>query len=125
MPIFTYFAVVGSVLVALLFVADATLDKDTQAVVTSGRYGLPKAWRSDSIQTLVATPAPAPYMTSDAVLAAQPRAPSAPEALTKIKPAALAARAEAQPTEEGAGRQRQPVEHQRAFSGDKFSIQGQ
>ena len=125
MPIFTYFAVVGSVLVALLFVADATLDKGTQAVVTSGRYGLPKAWRSNSIQTLTATPAPAPDMTSDAILAAQPRAQPARETLSKIKPAALAARAEAQPTEERVARERQPVEYQPPFNGDKFSIQGQ
>ena len=41
MPIFTYFAVAGSVLIALLFVADATLEKGTPAVVTS-QNGLPK-----------------------------------------------------------------------------------
>ena len=40
MPIFTYFAVVGSVLIALLFVADATLEKGSRAVVTSERVGL-------------------------------------------------------------------------------------
>ena len=43
MPIFTYFAVVGSVMIALLFVADATLEKGSPAVVTS-QYGLPKPW---------------------------------------------------------------------------------
>ena len=31
MPIFTYFAVVGSVMIALLFVADATLEKGSPA----------------------------------------------------------------------------------------------
>ena len=35
MPIFTYFAVVGSVLIALLFVADTTLEKGTRALVTA------------------------------------------------------------------------------------------
>jgi hypothetical protein len=44
MPIFTYFAVAGSVMIALLFVADATLEKGSPAVVTS-QYGLPKPWR--------------------------------------------------------------------------------
>ena len=58
MPIFTYFAVAGSVLIALLFVADATLEKGTPAVVTS-QNGLPKhpvvtsdqytVWRSPGV----------------------------------------------------------------------------
>ena len=60
MPIFAYFAVVGSVLIALLFVADATREKGTPAVVTS-QYGLPKPWHpvvtSDQpIQILAAAP---------------------------------------------------------------------
>jgi hypothetical protein len=103
MPIFTYFAVVGSVLIALLFVADATLEKGTPAVVTSqsglpkpwhpvgtsDQYGLEKPWRPDP---LAAVPALAPDMTSPLVLAAQPT--SAFEAVT---PAAREARAEAPP----------------------------
>ena len=40
MPIFIYFVVVSSVLIALLFVADATLEKGSRAVVTSERVGL-------------------------------------------------------------------------------------
>jgi hypothetical protein len=107
MPIFTYFAVVGSVLIALLFVADATLEKGTPAVVIS-QYGLPKPWHpvvaSDQYglekpwrpktqkQILAAVPAPAPDMTSPLVLAAQ--STSAFEAVT---PAAREARAEAPP----------------------------
>jgi len=43
MPIFTYFAVAGSVMIALLFVAGATLEKGSPAVVTA-QYGLPKPW---------------------------------------------------------------------------------
>jgi hypothetical protein len=107
MPIFTYFTVVGSVLIALLFVADATLEKGTRAVVTS-QYGLPtvvtsdqngleKPWRPDPKQILAAVPAPAPDMTSPLVLAAQPKAQSVPGVLAKVEPAALAARAEAPP----------------------------
>ena len=106
MPIFTYFAVAGSVMIALLFVADATLEKGSPAVVTS-QYGLPKPWRPvvtsdqdglpkpwhpDPKQFLAAVPAPAPDMTSPLVLAAQPT--SAFEAVT---PAAREARAEAPP----------------------------
>jgi hypothetical protein len=74
MPIFSYFAVVGSVLVALLFAADATLPKSTAPVIaTSSIYGMPKPWHPDPTQTLVATPAPAPDMSSEAVLAAAPK----------------------------------------------------
>jgi hypothetical protein len=105
MPIFAYFAVVGSVLIALLFIADATLEKGMPAVVTS-QYGLPKRpvvtsdqyslekpWRPKTQkQILAAVPAPAPDMTSPLVLAAQPT--SAFEAVT---PAAREARAEAPP----------------------------
>jgi hypothetical protein len=95
MPIFTYFAVVGSVLVALLFFTDATLEKDTRAVITvTSQHGLPKPRRPDRIQTLSTAPAPAPDMTSPLVLAAQPKDQSAPE-VPKVEPAALAARAEA------------------------------
>src|SRR4051812_46762448 len=74
MPIFSYFAVVGSVLAALLFAADATLPKSTTPVVaTSSIYGMPKPWHPDPTQTLAATPAPAPDMSSEAVLAAAPK----------------------------------------------------
>jgi len=74
MPIFSYFAVVGSVLVALLFAADLTLPKSTAPVIaTSSIYGMPKPWHPDPTQTLAATPAPAPDMSSEAVLAAAPK----------------------------------------------------
>ncbi len=74
MPILSYFAVVGSVLVALLFAADATLPKsDRPVVVSSEFYGMPKPWQPDPAkQILVATPAPEPDMTSAAVTAAAP-----------------------------------------------------
>ena len=146
MPIFTYFAVAGSVLIALLFVADATLEKDTPAVVTSqyglpkrpvvtnDQYGLEKPWRPDPKQILAAVPAPAPDMTSQAVLDAQPK--SVPEALAKIEPAAREARAEAPPNklriEVSAKKARaeappqnqrtQPSHYQHLY--DRFSIRG-
>jgi len=124
MPIFTYFAVVGSVLIALLFVADTTLEKGTRALVTS-QYGLPKhpvvtsdqyghekPWRPDPKQILAAVPAPAPDMTSPLVLAAQPKAQSVPEVLAKVEPAALAARAEAPPRKKRVtGGTQRPVYH--------------
>jgi type IV secretory pathway VirB10-like protein len=80
MPIFSYFVGVGSVLVALLFVADAALEKRaTPVVTTSSLYGLPKPWQpGPTTPTLAAAPAPAPDMSSAAVLAAMPKTASAP-----------------------------------------------
>jgi hypothetical protein len=75
MPILSYFAVVGSVLAALLFVADATLTKsDAPVVPTSSMVGLPKPWHPDpQIKSLAATPAPEPDMSAAAVVAAAPK----------------------------------------------------
>ena len=85
MPIFSYFAVVGSVMVALLFAADATLPKQGPAVVSSDFYGIPKPWRPEPQQTLVATPAPAPDMTSEPVQTAMPKAAPAPERTAAVE----------------------------------------
>src|SRR5262245_3121905 len=92
MPALAFLAVVGVVLVALLFVADAMLKP---VIITSQRSGPPKPWHPGTIQTLTTAPAPAPDMASPAILAAQPK--SAPNALTKIESAAHEARAEAPP----------------------------
>ena len=86
MPIFIYFAVVGSVLIALLFVADPTLEKGSRVVVTSERVGLPKPWHPDWIQTLAAATAPAPDIMSPLVPAAAPKAQSAPEVWRRWSP---------------------------------------
>ena len=119
MPILAFFGVVGFVLMALLFVADATLERSSPVIVTSDRIGLPDRWHSDTIQTLTTAPAPAPDMTSQAVLVAQPK--SEPEALDKIKPAARAARAEAPPEN---NRVSQTLNYQATPLFDRFSIKG-
>src|SRR5206468_5509825 len=72
MPLLSYFAIVGSALVALLFAADITLPKSAPVIATSSIYGMPKPWHPDPTQTLASTPAPAPDMSSEAVLAAAP-----------------------------------------------------
>jgi hypothetical protein len=112
MPL-AFLAMVGFALVVLLFSADATLEKITQ--LTNDR----------SIQAVVAAPAPAPNMTSQAALAAQLRAQREPEVLAKIEPEARAARAEALPKKKRVipeQQQQQPVAHQQQF--DRFSIKG-
>jgi len=60
MPALAFLAVVGLVLAALLFVADATLESGSPAIVTSDRVGLPEPWRPDAVRPLTTTPAPAP-----------------------------------------------------------------
>gem|GEM_PF-209335 len=120
MPIFTFLAVAAYALIALLFVADATLEHSGSPVIaTSQRTGLPERQRPDGVQTLIARPAPAPDMASHAVLAAQPK--SAPDDLEKIGSAARAARAEAPPKDR---RVTQPIGYHRTPSFDRFSIKG-
>jgi hypothetical protein len=105
MPVLTFLAVVCLALVALFFVADATLE-NVSPIVTSQQSGLPKPRQPDAIQTLTTAPAPEPDMKSQAVLATQP----APEALTKT-------RAEASPN-----RVWQPFRHKQQNQFDRFSI---
>ena len=125
MPVLAYLELVGFVLVALLFVADATLERSSPVVVASDRIGLPERWHSDTIQTLTTAPAPAPDMTSPAVRVAQPK--PEPDILDKIGPAARAARAEAPPKN---NRLTQPTGHRKNHDQtnqlvDRFSIKGQ
>ena len=103
MPL-AFLAVVGFVLVVLLFSAGETLEKITQA----------------SIQTPVAAPALA------IVHAAQPRARVAPEDPVGIEPAAQAARAEAPPTKKRVTRTQPPVEYRQnnASSHREFGLSG-
>jgi hypothetical protein len=88
MPILSYFAVVGSVLMAMLFVADATLTKsDSPVVPTSSMVGLPKPWQPDpQIKSLAAAPAPAPDMSAAAVVAAAPKPEPAPTVAERPAP---------------------------------------
>ena len=132
MPALAFLAVVGLVLVALLFVADATLENSSPVIVTSQRSGLPAPWHPDAIKTHTTEPAPAPDMTSQAVLAAQPK--SAPEALAKIGSAAREARAEAPPKKEKRVARQSPDRQQNHVQQDhvkqsslvdRFSIRGQ
>ena len=102
MPILSYFAIVGSVLVALLFVADATLEKSGPLPFNNESVGLPKPWQPEPKgSVLTATVAPEPDMTSAAVRDATPPAPQAatPAAPQNaaIAAAAAAAKAEAIP----------------------------
>jgi hypothetical protein len=130
MPILAFFTAVGSVLVALLFFADATLENSSPAIITSQRTGLPapKYGNANAIKTLTTAPAPAPDMTSQAVLAAQPK--PVPEAPAKIEPAAREARAEASPNKlriEVSAKPRaeaQRVIDQQRNQFDRFSIKG-
>jgi glucose/arabinose dehydrogenase len=96
MPALAFLAVAGLVLTALLFVADAKLKKSSSpAIVTSQRTGLPEPQYHNATRTLTNTAAPAPDMTSQAVLAAQLN--TEPKHQATIPAEARAARAEAPP----------------------------
>ena len=130
MPVLAFFAVVGSVLVALLFFADATLENTSPAIITSQRTGVPapQYGNANAIKTLTTAPAPAPDMTSQAVLAAQPKLVG--EVLVKIEPSAREARAEASSNKlriEVSAKPRaeaQRVIDQQRNQFDRFSIKG-
>jgi hypothetical protein len=51
MPIFAYLAAVGSVLIALMLVANATLEKGGPAIITTQRVGLPESQIPNPRQT--------------------------------------------------------------------------
>lgn len=127
MPVLKFLAIAGSALIALLFVADATLEKNGSPVIaTSQRSGLPEPPQPrHEIDILTSTPAPAPDMTSQAVLDAQPK-PAQPkpafEPLEKLRSEARAARAEAPPER---NRITRPTEHERNRWIDRFSIKDQ
>jgi len=90
MPVLAFFAVVGSVLVALLFLADGTLEQSgSPVIVTSQRIGLPAPRYDNAIKPLTTGSAPAPDMTSQAVVAAQPKSVSAPSVGGLFHPARL------------------------------------
>ena len=97
MPALGFLAVAGLALIALLFVADAALEKsDSPVIATSQRSGLPdSALHSDKTNILTIAPAPEPDMTLPVVRDAQPK--PAPQDTLKVHPAARAARAEAPP----------------------------
>ena len=103
-------AVLGFVLVVLLFTADEALEKITQA----------------AIQTRVAAPALATNLTSAPVHPAQPKALREPERPMRIEPAALAVRAEAPPTKKRVTRTQPPVEYRQNNTGSyrEFGLSG-
>jgi len=105
MPALGFLAVVGLALIALLF--------------SSQHYSLLEARHPDAIRTVTTAPAPAPDMTSQTVLATQPK--SAPDALARIGSAARAARAEAPPKN---NRVSQTLNYQVTPLLDRFSIKG-
>jgi hypothetical protein len=121
MRILTFLGAAGLVLIALMFVADATLPGGSPAIVTTQRTGLPQSSRPhDEIQILTTGRAPAPDMTSSFVVVAQPRAIS--DVPPRVEPAAGSAWAHS------------PIENN-GFTGisgyrqnrlaDRFSIGGQ
>jgi len=124
MPALGFLAAAGLALMALLFLADATLEKtDSPVIATSQRSGLPdSAIHSEKTSILTIAPAPEPDMTLPAVRNAQPK--PEPQEPLKIHPAARAARAEA-PLQNTYVSPRMNYQYQRSQVFDRFSIKGQ
>jgi hypothetical protein len=134
MPVIAFLAWVGLSLVALLFVADATLVDQGPAIVVSQRIGLPEPWHPDPDPAQTPTPnlTPTPDMTSQPVISNQPVSEAEGQ---PINPAALAARAEALPKREKRLVTRQPTKRpqnhvqqkqvQQSSLFDRFSIRDQ
>ena len=123
MPALGFLVVAAFALIALLFLADATLEKsDSPVIATSQRSGLPdSAIHSEKASILTTAPAPEPDMTLPAVRNAQPK--PEPQEPLKIHPAARAARAEAPPQ----NRDFMPTmnsQYRRDEMPDRFSIKG-
>jgi len=136
MPALAFLAVAGLVLTALLFVADDKLAKSSSpAIVTSQRTGLPEPRYHNTIKIFTETPAPAPDMNSEAVLAAQPKSEpdhkseadhkSEPERQATIPAGARSARAEASPRKRPVMPEPIQQSHEQNNFFDRFSIKGQ
>jgi hypothetical protein len=88
MPLFAYFAVVGSVLLGLLYVADARFERTTPLSVATNFHGLPAPYKAPaSVPILTVRDAPAPDVPPIAVVAQAAPAAEAP-APAAAKPAA-------------------------------------
>jgi len=126
MPALGFLAMAGLALIAVLFLADATLEKsDSPVIATSQRSGLrDSALHSDKSPILTMTPAPEPDMALPAVRDAQPK--PEPQEPLKIHPAARAARAEA-PLQNtyGAPPMNYHYQYRAGQVFDRFSIRGQ
>ena len=77
MPLLAYFVGVGTVLVGLLFVAEAQLGPAKPLSVASNFYGLPAPYKAQSTAILTVRDAPAPEL-SQAMAAATPAASNPP-----------------------------------------------
>ena len=70
MPLLAYFGVVGSILVGLLYVAEAQFGPPASLSISTNFYGLPAPYKAASAPILTVRDAPAPDMSKP--VAAQP-----------------------------------------------------
>ena len=82
MPLLAYFGVVGSILVGLLYVAEAQLGPPTSLSISTNFHGLPAPWKAASTPILTVREAPAPDMSKPVV--AQPAVSGVRPPATKI-----------------------------------------
>jgi hypothetical protein len=118
MPLLTYFVVAGTALLALLFYADAHMERRGPLAISSQFAGLPKprAAVQDPFHSLAAAPAPAPDMQSAAVLAAAPPPDPNAKSAAAPEPARQTAKAEPAPRKKRHVARRPPPPHEPRFA---------
>jgi hypothetical protein len=83
MPLLAYFGIVGSILIGLLYVAEARLGPASPSVgLSTNFHGLPAPFKEASTRILTARDAPAPPVTEEKLV--QSEVTPAPAATTKI-----------------------------------------
>jgi hypothetical protein len=119
MPLLSYFAVVSSVLVALLFVADVAVKKPRPLTISTSFYGLAVPRQPESTNTIVVvTPAPVPDMAPEALAPETGNAPAAVAITTQAPGNSLAQKV---PAAKGASKARHPNLHRKP-SRNRFPI---
>lgn len=111
MPIFSYFAVVGTALVALLFFADANLEKRGPLAISTNFEGLPKPWKPELNPPL--PPAKPPEIQAKAAPSLDPSFNTAPtttvaQAPPEQPPVQHTAKAEPAPKKQKHAARKQP-----------------
>ena len=72
MPLLAYFVGVGTILVGLLFVAEAQLGPAKPLTMTTNFYGLPAPYKAPATPVLTVRDAPTPEIPQAAMAAARP-----------------------------------------------------
>lgn len=120
MLIIKYFALTGTALAGLLYVADAHLPKGASPVVTSQSYGLPQPWKPERPQTVATISETAEFRAPETTGSSSEAEPAADRREAKpLKAATTSTRAaENRPARKVkvAAAKRRPASHQQRYA---------